>query len=158
MKKILAGIALATVSVSAMAEAPGGPNCGWGNMLFKGQSGMGPHFLASITNGTSGNATFGMTTGTNGCSTSGTLTYGGKSLIASVMTEFSANVAAGHGDALNAVAVAIGIEPQDRAVFAEVTHANFKVLFPSENTTADQVVQALEQVMKSDARLARYVG
>ena len=64
MKKILAGIALATMSVSAMAEAPGGPNCGWGNMLFNGQSGVGPHFLASITNGTSGNATFGMTTGT----------------------------------------------------------------------------------------------
>ena len=158
MKKLLGCIVLAAASTSVFAEAPGGPNCGWGNMLFKGQAGTAPHFAASITNGTSGNATFGMTSGTNGCSTSGTLTYGGKSLISSIMTEFSADVAAGNGDALNAVAVMMGVEQQDRPAFAEVTHANFKVLFPNENTTAEHVVKALEEVMKADSRLAKYVS
>ena len=158
MKKILGCIVLAVASTSALAEAPGGPNCGWGNMLFKGQSGLGPHFAASTTNGTSGNGTFGMTSGTNGCSTSGTLTYGGKSMIAAIMTEFSEDVAVGSGDALNAVAVVMGVEQQDRHIFAEVAHANFKVIFASENTTAEQAVIALEQVMKSDARLAKYVS
>lgn len=158
MKKILGCIVLATASVSAFADAPGGPSCGWGNMLFEGQSGAVPHFLALTTNGTSGNATFGMTTGTNGCSTDGKLSYGGKKMIGSIMTEFSADVAAGQGDALNAVAAIMGVEKQDRAVFAEVAHANFKVIFPTENATTDQVVAGLEQVMKADPRLAKYVS
>ena len=68
-------------SVGAFADAAGGNGCGWGNMLFEGQRGMAPHFLATTTNGTSGNATFGMTSGTNGCSTNGTLTYGGKPML-----------------------------------------------------------------------------
>ncbi|RLA46625.1 MAG: hypothetical protein DRR06_04650, partial [Gammaproteobacteria bacterium] len=72
-------IALAALPSLAFAEAPGGPDCGWGNMLFKGESGLGSHMIASTTNGTSGNATFGMTSGTNGCSANGTLTYGGTS-------------------------------------------------------------------------------
>ena len=50
MKKILISAVLLTASSSAMAAAPGGPNCGWGNMLFEGQSGLGAHIIASITN------------------------------------------------------------------------------------------------------------
>ena len=81
MKKTLIAAALLGASTSAMAVAPGGPGCGWGNMLFEGQSGMPMHLLATLVNGTTGNATFGMTTGTNGCDTSGALTYSGQSLL-----------------------------------------------------------------------------
>lgn len=64
-------------------------------MLFKGQSGTTSHVLAAITNGSTGNNTFGMTFGTNGCSTKGTLTYGGKEMIdvSMIMDEFSEGVA-----------------------------------------------------------------
>jgi hypothetical protein len=81
MKKTLIAAALLGASTSAMAVAPGGPGCGWGNMLFEGKSGMPVHFLATTVNGTSGNATFGMTSGTNGCDTNGSLTYSGQSLL-----------------------------------------------------------------------------
>jgi len=157
MKKFVAGVVLLAASSSAFAEAPGGPNCGWGNMLFKGQSGFVAHFLASTTNGTSGNATFGMTTGTNGCSVDGKLTYGGKAMVGAMFDEFSADVAAGEGDALNAVAAAYGVTKEDRAAFAALAHQNFAVLYPSENVTAEQVATNLESLMKSDAQLAKYV-
>jgi hypothetical protein len=158
MKRVIAGIVILGASSVAMAESPGGPGCGWGNMLFEGQSGMGPHFLATTTNGTSGNKTFGMTTGTNGCETSGTLTYGGKSMISSIMGEFTEDVARGEGDALNAVAVIYGVEQQDRATFAQVMHENFAVIFPSEDVTADDMMASIEEIMKADARLAKYVA
>ena len=158
MKKTIISIALLGLSSTAMAEAPGGPDCGWGNMLFEGQAGIGPHFLASSTNGTSGNATFGMTTGTNGCSANGTLSYGGTSLLGSIMGEFSEDVARGEGEALNAVAVMYGIEQQDRATFATAMHANFQTLFPSEDVTAEEVMTSMNEVMKADARLAKYVA
>lgn len=157
MKKLLAGALVLAASSTAYAEAPGGPNCGWGNMLFKGQSGIAPHFLASTTNGTSGNATFGMTSGTNGCSTSGTLTYGGKALINAMLDEFSADAAVGHGDALTAVSAAYGVAPEDRAAFATLAHQNFNTLFPTQDVTADQVASELETLMKSDAQLSKYV-
>ena len=156
MKKIVAGAILFAASSVAFAEAPGGPNCGWGNMLFKGQSGIAAHFLASTTNGTSGNATFGMTSGTNGCSVDGKLTYGGKAMVGAMLDEFSADVAVGEGEALTAVAVAYGVAKEDQAAFASLTHQNFAVLFPSENVTADEVVTNLEVLMKNDAQLAKY--
>ena len=156
MKKTIISIALLGLSSSAMAASPGGPDCGWGNMLFDGQAGIGPHFLASITNGTSGNATFGMTTGTNGCSADGTLSYGGASLLGSIMGEFSEDVARGEGEALNAVAVMYGVEQQDRASFATAMHANFLTIFPSEDVTAEEVMASMNDIMKADAQLAKY--
>ncbi len=157
MKKIITGLVLLSASSVAMADAPGGPNCGWGNMLFEGQSGLGAHFLASTTNGTSGNNTFGMTTGTNGCSTSGTLTYGGASMVGSIMGEFSEDVARGNGDAMNTVAVIYGVEQQDRDTFAKVMHENFTAIFPSEDVTAAEMISSIEKVMKADATLAKYI-
>lgn len=157
MKKIIAGLVLLSASSVSMAEAPGGPSCGWGNMLFEGQSGLGSHIMASITNGTSGNDTFGMTFGTNGCSTTGTLTYGGKSMISSIMGEFSEDVAAGKGDAMDTVAVIYGVEKQDRNTFANVMHENFAVIFPSEDVTADEMMAAIEKIMKADSTLAKYI-
>ena len=158
MKKTIISIALLSASATAFADAPGGPGCGWGNMLFEGQSGIAPHFLATTTNGTSGNATFGMTTGSNGCSVDGSLTYNGQSMISSIMDEFSEDVARGDGEALNAVAVMYGIEQTDRATFAAVMHNNFKTIFTSEDVTAAEVMASMNEVMKTDSRLAKYVG
>lgn len=160
MKRALMVAGLLTVSVSASAVAPGGSSCGWGNMLFKGQSGLPSHIVASITNGTSGNATFGMTSGTNGCSTDGTLTYGGKSMInlSAVMDEFSEDVARGHGDALTTVAVALEIDAQDRETFNQVMHENFSEIFPHENVTAEDVMASVISIVNSDTRLSKYAA
>jgi len=99
-----------------------------------------------------------MTTGTNGCSVSGTLTYGGKSMVSSIMGEFSEDVAAGEGDAMDTVAIIYGVEKQDRATFAKVMHENFAVIFPDENVTADQMMSSIEEVMKADSTLSKYIA
>ncbi len=156
MKRMLAGLVLLSGSSVAMASA-GGDGCGWGNALFAGQNGTGPHVLAATTNNTFGNNTFGMTFGTNGCSTTGKLSYGGKNAVAAIMNEFSEDVARGEGDALNTVAVLYGVEPTDRDTFASVMHENFAVLFPSEDVTADEMIASIEDVMKADSTLARYL-
>lgn len=152
--------ALMGMSLGAHAAAAGGNGCGWGNMLFEGQSGMAPHFLATTTNGTSGNATFGMTSGTNGCSTSGTLTYGGKPMLvlSSIMDELSEDMAKGEGEALTTYAVALGVKPEDRAHFAAVTQQHFSEIFTSASATDAEVHAATLAVMKQDARLAQYAS
>lgn len=158
MKRILLGSLLAAASFNALATAPGGPGCGWGNMLFEGQRGLPSHLVASITNGTSGNATFGMTSGTNGCNTSGALAYHGKPMLvlSSIMDELSEDMARGEGEALTTYAVVLGVPAQDRAHFAAVTSAHFADIFSSADVTAEQVHAATLAVMKQDAVLAQY--
>ena len=158
MKKIIAGLVLISASSAANAGAAGGDGgCGWGNALFKGQSGTATHVLAGITNAITGNNTFGMTTGTNGCTTTGTLGYGGQSVVSSIMDEFSEDVARGEGDALDTVSVVYGVDAQDRDVFAKVMHENFTTLFPNEDVTAEEMMASIEEIMKSDATLSKYV-
>ncbi len=160
MKRTLLGIAFTAASASSFAVAPGGEDCGWGNMLFEGQSGLGSHLVASITNGTSGNASFGMTSGTNGCTTEGTLTYGGKPMInlGAVMDEFSEDVARGDGEVLAAVAVSLGVAAEDRAHFKQVMHRNFDTLFPRADVTARDVLASMTDILSSDERLAQYAA
>lgn len=160
MKKILMASVMAAASTSSFAVTPGGDSCGWGNMLFEGQSGLPIHVVASITNGTSGNNTFGMTSGTNGCSADGTLTYGGKALInlSAIMDEFSEDVARGDGEALTAMAVSLGVKDTDRAYFKSVMHSNFNALFPSDSVTAEHVMTTMLELMRADGELAKYVA
>ncbi len=159
MKKIIAGLVLISASSVANAGAAGGDGgCGWGNALFKGSEGTPSHVIAGITNAFLGNNTFGMTTGTNGCSTTGKLSYGGKSVVTSIMDEFSEDVARGEGDALDTVAVVYGVDAKDRDTFANVMHENFTVLFPSEDVTAEEMMASIEEIMKADATLSKYVA
>lgn len=159
MKRILLGALLAVASSSVLAEAPGGPGCGWGNMLFKGQKGLPSHMVASTTNASSGNATFGMTSGTNGCRTDGTLTYEGKPMlvVSTMMDELSEDMAKGEGEALTTYAVVLGVPLEDRAHFKSVTNQHFSEIFSSADVTAEQVLESTLNVMKRDETLARYV-
>lgn len=158
MKKVILVAAMIGASMTAHAEAVGGPGCGWGNMLFQGKSGLPIHLIASITNGTSGNASFGMTTGTNGCTT-GTLTYGGRSLLGmtGVLEEVAQDMATGHGEALTALSVSMGIPTEDRAHFNSVMHDNFSSIFTSKDVTAGQVADNINTVMKQDEKLAKFI-
>lgn len=159
MKKTLIAAAMLGASTSAMAAAPGGPGCGWGNMIFEGKSGLPVHLLATIVNGTSYNKTFGMTTGTNGCDTSTTLTYGGQSLLGmkGMLEEVAMDMATGEGEALTALSVSMGVAPEDRGHFNAVMHENFATVFTSEQVTAGEVMENISAVMSQDAKLARYI-
>lgn len=159
MKKVILAAALLGSSVTAFAEAPGGPGCGWGNLLFKGQNGLPIHLLATLVNGTSGNATFGMTTGTNGCSTSGNLSYNGKSLLGmnGVLEEVAQDMAAGQGEALTALSVSMGIPSEERTHFNAVMHQNFSAIFTSKEVTAGEVADNITAVMQKDEKLAKLI-
>ena len=158
MRKTLLAAALVGVSFGAQANAPGGPGCGWGNMIFEGQSGLPSHLLATIVDGTSGNATFGMTSGTNGCDTSVPLAYHGSSLLAQegVLEEVAHDAAVGEGEALTALSVSMGIKAEDRADFNRAMHENFDQIFTNEEVTSEEVMSNIRNVMEQDEKLATY--
>ncbi|MAA76381.1 MAG: hypothetical protein CMN28_16945 [Salinisphaeraceae bacterium] len=160
MKKYLVATTLLGASLAAHADAPGGPGCGWGNLLFEGQSGLGVHLMATITNGTSGNATFGMTSGTNGCDVSGSLSYNGTSMLAmnGVLEEVAHDMAAGQGEALTALSVSMGIAPEHRTHFNQLMHSHFNSIFPRQDVTAEQVMAEIVEVMRGDDTMAGYLS
>ena len=68
--KVLVAALITLLPASAMAvDNVGG--CGVGSKLFDGQKGVAPQVLAVTTNGTSANQTFGITSGTLGCTQDG---------------------------------------------------------------------------------------
>ena len=71
MRKILIAFVISAVPAFAFAQQNNIGTCGWGAKLFDGQSGIAPQVLAYTTNGTSGNQTFAITTGTSGCTQDG---------------------------------------------------------------------------------------
>ncbi|BCG22935.1 DUF3015 domain-containing protein [Pseudomonas sp. No.21] len=157
VKGLIVGL-LSVGSVAAHADAAGGNGCGWGNMLFDGQRGFAPHFLATTTNGTSGNATFGMTSGTNGCDVNAKIGYGGRSMLAmnGMLDNIAEDMAQGQGEALDAYATLLGVEQSDRAHFAKVAQENFSTIFSAPDVTGEQVLANTLEVMSRDQQLARY--
>lgn len=73
---VIAMLALGLIS-TASAKEYGPAGCGLGTeVIFQDANEWHEHVLAATTNGTSGNQTFGMTSGTLGCDTDGPLSSG----------------------------------------------------------------------------------
>lgn len=158
--KILASAIIASAiafSNSAYADNTG---CGLGTVIFAGTSSVVTDVLAVTTNGTSGNQTFGITSGTSGCKYGSTISASKKAKIFSFadknMDEFALDVSKGSGEYLNSVADIIGIKEEDKARFFNLSQKNFSKLFSNENITTDKVVDNLVNMVNNDKVLKTY--
>jgi len=159
MRKILIAVVLSAVPALALAQQNNIGSCGWGAKLFDGQSGVVPQVLAVTTNGTSGNQTFGITTGTSGCTQDGVVRSSWKTamFIDGNKDRLARDMSIGNGETLDSLAHLIGVREDDLATFGRVMQSNVSVIFPSGSTTDDSVV-ALKQVLRSDRELAQYAA
>jgi hypothetical protein len=150
------GAIIVATPLTAMADNVG--SCGWGSKLFEGQSGIAPQVLAVTTNGTSGNQTFGITSGTSGCTQNGMVSSTWKTamFIDGNKTKLARDVALGQGETLTSLAALIGIQGKDRDAFYRVAQENFKTIFPSESVTTGEVQAFLRAVVASNAELSKY--
>lgn len=158
LKKSMAIAMLALSPLSAFADDDVG--CGLGTQVWKGQSGLIPKVLAATTNGTFGNQTFGITTGTLGCSQDGVITAQNRApaFAAANLDQLASDMAVGRGESLAALAAIYGIQGADREAFFAMTKANYGQIFTSDTTTASDVIASVSTLMKADARLAQYVA
>jgi hypothetical protein len=156
MKKILAIALLAAASNVALADQDAG--CGLGTMIFAGQSGPVYKSLAITTNGTSGNQTFGITTGTLGCQSEGAITSRARlgMFTGSNLDNLARDMSVGRGESLNVLANLMGVKDADKDRFFQATKTNFGKIFAPQNESAGQILAALEHVMSQDAVLASY--
>lgn len=153
MKKLIAAAILLSASSVAFAQ----PGCGVGAMIWKGQSGIAPHVLAATTNASFGNQTFGMTTGTLGCSTNASVQSMAMYMDSNI-DKVARDMSRGNGENLETLAVLLGVEQADRDSFRSVLQDNFATVFPNADTTSDQAVDAIVALLQQDAGLSKYVA
>lgn len=159
MKKLVAVTALAALFPAiAIAQQNNIGSCGWGSKVFDGQSGLAPQVLGATTNGTFGNQTFGITSGTSGCTQDGAVRSSWKTamFIDGNKETLARDMSVGSGEALDSLAHLLGVEAADRAAFNRIARDNMQRIFPRDNAETEQVVAALREVLMSDAKLARY--
>jgi hypothetical protein len=151
-------VAVLLLPATSLADNIG--ECGWGSKLFDGQQGIAPQVLAVTTNGTFGNQTFAISSGTSGCTQMGKVRSAWRTAayIDSNMPRVARDMSRGHGESLDALASILKIKPEHQGTFRSVLQDNFEQIFATENTDTETVVASIEGVMSQHTELAQYVA
>lgn len=149
MKKILGLVGLlSVVGTQAFAAANyGTAGCGLGSMLFT-DKGQVTQILAATTNASSGNQTFGITSGTSNCDAPAAYKKASnmEQFIEANMVAVNNDIAKGKGETIASISSAYGCN--DSAKVGSTLQKNYKSIFPSKTSNAKEVTDQLEYVMK----------
>ncbi len=147
MKFILV-IATILISASALAAKPYGmAGCGWGSQVMGKE---GNQILAATTNGTSGNQTFGISSGTSNCVTATQQTAMIKNFIEANYASLVTDMAKGQGDSIKTLSNFYGC---DTNVFATEMKSHYETITPAKED-ATRVMVNINNVIDNSATLS----
>lgn len=152
---VLLGALIAPVGSVYAKGGYGMAGCGLGSLLItKNSNGM--QMLASTTNGTFGNQTFGITSGTLNCTKDGAMKAEAEQIFfAEVnMRHLSRNMAEGQGEFLGAFAELLGCEQSAQPTLFELTQSKYESLFPRPDTAPAEMLSALKGEMRAHPSLS----
>jgi len=140
MKKLLVSLAaVAALSSVAFAGANSQTGCGLGSVIIKDDSSALMLALQATTNGTSGNQTFGITSGTLGCKkTKLVMNERAEEFVASNMDILAKEISVGHGESLDTLAELL--EVQDKAAFTASLQTNYNKIYSSKSVKMADVL------------------
>lgn len=154
MKKITLFVSAALLFTigSAYAQSQTAKNCGCGlgTMLLQEQGdGLATQTAAATTNGSFGNQTFGITSGTLGCEKEASVAMREKLniFIADNMDNIAVDIASGQGETLDAIADLAEVSIDDRAKFYHTLQNNFEVIYSNPDVTHSEVVQKIYDII-----------
>lgn len=155
MKKfVLVGslVFLMAFGVAIADAAQDNTGCGLGAMLFKGKDdSVLMQVFAVTTNGTSGNQTFGITTGTLECEKPASFVRNERlnEFVAANMDSLAQDIAAGSGESLDTLAELMEVPAAERAHFYATLQTNFSSIFSSPDVQSAQVIDKIAKVTKA---------
>jgi hypothetical protein len=160
MRKSTIFVAMALLLVAPAAMADDDIGCGLGTQVWAGKSGLPFKVLGATTNGTFGNQTFGITTGTLGCESGGVITADARlrMFAGANLDNLARDMARGDGETLEAFAHLMNITEADQAHFFRFTQSHFGDIFAGDRVTAGDMLTSLQGLMAEDAKLAPYVN
>ncbi|MBE0497913.1 MAG: DUF3015 family protein [Campylobacterales bacterium] len=141
MKKLIVSLAaIAALSSVAFAGVNNQTGCGLGSMIIKDDSSAVLLALQATTNhALSGNQTFGITSGTSGCTkTKIVMNERAQEFVASNMDQLAKEIAMGHGESVDTLSELLAVE--DKEAFASALQTNYKNIYTSENAQMADVL------------------
>lgn len=144
-RMIFIALSVALVSGSAFAAKKyHAQGCGLGSMLFTEDTLL-HNVLGATTNGTSGNQTFGMSTGTLGCETAdGKKLVNHEVFIEANRVALANDIARGNGETLAGLSEMYGCNAQK---MGPVLQKNYKTIFPSAQVPAAQINNTIHKIV-----------
>jgi len=158
MKRIVTLAAVMALVAPSLALAKGGNHpmagCGLGYVLF-GNNDNSPimQVLAATTNGTSGNQTFGMTTGTSGCTDDGAVKFVKEAEVYAEVNldSLRSEMAAGQGEFVTSFAALLGARGEQIPQMVSAFQTNYAQIFPTSGTTSAEMLANLSSVLSAKA-------
>lgn len=148
MKKLLIVMLLLAVAAPALAgQGASNTGCGLGTVLWGNQSdgSVISQSLQATTNGTFGNQTFGITSGTLGCDQPANLIKNDRLLAftADNLDLLARDIASGQGETLATVAELLEVPSAERPNFNAALQSNFDKIFVTGTETAGVVLDRI---------------
>ena len=139
MKKVLVSLAALVALSSSAFAANDQTGCGLGEKVIKSPDSAVMYALQATTNGTSGIQTFGITSGTSGCTKSKfVMNERAAEFVASNMDALAKEISTGHGESVDTLAELLSVE--DKAGFASALQANYNSIYSSESVKMADVL------------------
>ena len=153
-------LVLSNAGVALAANPDTGPGCGLGKLVwgeYKNQKSIAPQVMMATTNGTFGSQTFGISTGTSGCTNDGTVMSQHKApIFAEINFEsLSQEMAQGQGEHLTSLATLMGVPAEHQAEFIALARERYTSLIQSGETTPKALLTALNDVLVQHPVLAK---
>ena len=145
----------------AMAANPDtGPGCGLGKIAWQNyphQKVIGIQTMEATTNGLMGNQTFGITSGTSGCTNDGKFWAEHKvnAFAALNFENLAQDMAQGHGEHIASLATLMGIPADQQPAFFAMTQEKYASLVTAGETSPVAMVKALNEAVATQPMLAK---
>lgn len=125
----------------AAGEGYGSAGCGLGSLIIGNDPGF-IQVFAATTNGTLGNQTFGITSGTSNCDKQAKFASNKRltEFVQANMDNLAKDVAMGKGESMDTLAELMGISIEKRPVIYAKLQSNFSNIFTSEKVEVADVV------------------
>lgn len=158
-KAAILGALASTILFAPAAHAVGNhpmAGCGLAYLLFsKDNNTKGIQILAGTTNNLYGTQTFGITSGTSGCTEDGKLAFNREvEVYAAInLTNLAEEMAKGEGEYVVAFASLLGATDETRPMMLKLFQDKYSVLFPSEETNSIEMLDALRLELSAHPEL-----
>lgn len=146
MKKMLiaAALTIATSGAAFAGQAATNTGCGLGTVLWENKADNSILFqvFQATTNGTFGNQTFGITSGTLNCRQPAKFAKNEKLMlfVQANLDNLAKDVAAGRGETLDTFAELLGVTPDQSLAFNSKLQTNFDKVFTSDKVVLAEVI------------------
>jgi hypothetical protein len=128
----------------------GPAGCGLGSLIFSPNSGW-TQIFAATTNGSSGNQTFGITSGTSNCDT-GAGNATAKNYVEANRTQLAKDISRGKGATLSGLSELAGCA--DSKAVGNKLRKNFKRIFPNAKVESAAVSESVVGLLQADEGLS----